>query len=105
MLVEQGTVGAAQISLTGALARMAVGVVLPAVIYLIENWEAQVGGVVSSAAGADDSTPSAFEVGEILRHETFGEGQVLETAVTPHGTVATVDFGPRVGRRRILLHG
>ncbi|GAB6857927.1 hypothetical protein JCM13591A_20320 [Microbacterium xylanilyticum] len=89
----------------GALARMAVGVVLPAVIYLIENWEAQVGASYPQPPEQTTLPPSAFEVGEILRHETFGEGQVLETAVTPHGTVATVDFGPRVGRRRILLHG
>lgn len=88
-----------------SLARMAVGVVLPTVIYLVESWEAQAGrpsmptqelGVLSQA-GAD--------VGGTLRHETFGEGQVLESTTTRHGTVVTVDFGPRIGRRRILLRG
>jgi hypothetical protein len=88
-----------------SLARMAVGVVLPTVIYLIESWEAQAGRPpmqtqelgVPSLAGAD--------VGGTLRHETFGEGQILESATTRHGTVVTVDFGPRIGRRRILLRG
>tara|TARA_R100000365_G_C2743302_1_gene72010 strand:- start:305 stop:1345 length:1041 start_codon:yes stop_codon:yes gene_type:complete len=88
-----------------SLARMAVGVVLPTVIYLIESWEAQAGtpSVPTQELGAP--SPAGADVGGTLRHETFGEGQVLESATTRHGTVVTVDFGPRIGRRRILLRG
>lgn len=88
-----------------SLARMAVGVVLPTVIYLIESWEAQAGtsSVPTQEPGAP--TPVGADIGGTLRHETFGEGQILESATTPHGTVVTVDFGPRIGRRRILLRG
>lgn len=88
-----------------SLARMAVGVVLPTVIYLIENWEAQAGTPSTPPQAPGMRTPAGADVGGTLRHETFGEGQILESVTTRHGTVVTVDFGPRIGRRRILLHG
>jgi len=88
-----------------SLARMAVGVVLPTVIYLIESWEAQAGAPSTPLQAAGMRTPAGADVGGTFRHETFGEGQILESATTRHGTVVTVDFGPRIGRRRILLRG
>ncbi|BAJ73212.1 hypothetical protein MTES_0248 [Microbacterium testaceum StLB037] len=88
-----------------SLARMAVGVVLPTVVYLIESWEAQAGAPSISPQELGVRRPAVADVGGTLRHETFGEGQILELATTRHGTVVTVDFGPRIGRRRILLHG
>lgn len=88
-----------------SLARMAVGVVLPAVIYLIESWEAQVATRSTPLSDLDVSSASAPNIGGTLRHDTFGEGQILESAATRHGEVVTADFGPRIGRRRILLRG
>lgn len=86
-----------------ALARMAVGVVLPAAIYLIEIWEAQAGSPSPSPQDVGVKIPAGADVGRMLRHNTFGEGQILQTEATRHGTVATVDFGPRIGKRRLLL--
>lgn len=88
-----------------SLARMAVGVVLPTVIYLIESWEAHADTQSVSAQEMSAPPPAGASIGGTLRHETFGEGQVLESTTTRHGTVVTVDFGPRTGRRRILLRG
>lgn len=86
-----------------SLARMAVGVVLPTVIYLIENWEAHATAPPVPSQDSQVSQAIGVDVGSTLRHETFGEGQILDSASTRHGTVVTVDFGPRIGRRRILL--
>lgn len=88
-----------------SLARMAVGVVLPTVIYLIEVWEGEAGPASTPSQPLDLPTSPNASIGETLRHETFGEGQILDSATTRHGTVVTVDFGPRIGRRRILLRG
>lgn len=88
-----------------SLARMSVGVVLPAIIYLIESWEAQVEAQPAALDDANVPMASGAIVGGTLRHETFGEGQVLESATTRHGMVVTADFGPRIGQRRILIRG
>ncbi|MGN6199926.1 abortive infection family protein [Humibacter sp.] len=88
-----------------SLARMAVGVVLPTVIYLIESWEAQADTPSAPAKEMSAAPVAGAGVGGMLRHETFGEGQILESTATRHGTVVVVDFGPRIGRRRILLRG
>lgn len=88
-----------------SLAGMAVGVVLPTVIYLIENWEARAATPPKSSQDINVSLAIGANVGGALRHETFGEGQIPESDSTRHSTVVTVDFGPRIGRRRILLRG
>jgi hypothetical protein len=87
-----------------SVARMAVGVVLPAVIFLIESWEA-LAAMPSEPPLADSVPVIATRVGGTLRHETYGEGQVLNSEATRHGTVVSVDFGPRIGKRRVLIHG
>lgn len=87
------------------LARMVVGVVLPTVIYLIEVWEDRVSKALDETKRPESRASKVHDVGDVLRHETFGEGHVVESASTVHGTVATVDFGPKLGHRRILLGG
>jgi hypothetical protein len=91
-----------------SLARLAVGLVLPAVVYLIEIWEDRSTTPLSRSVDQPrtGSTPSSLvEAGGVYEHATFGEGQVVEARETPHGIVATVDFGPRTGLRRILIPG
>lgn len=86
------------------LARMAVGVVLPVVVFLIEVWEARAGDSPAPVSSLQIVGRPHPQVGEYVQHETFGEGQVVEAEDTAHGVVATVEFGARIGRRRILVH-
>jgi len=89
-----------------SLARLAVGLVLPVVVYLIEAWEDRSATPISHSSERPrvSSSPSRLvQAGGFYEHATFGEGQVVDLTETPHGRVATVEFGPRTGRRRILL--
>ncbi|WP_298944636.1 abortive infection family protein [uncultured Microbacterium sp.] len=87
----------------GALARLTVGVVLPACIYLIEAWEDQIGTQQDSPSAADSAPKRGTVHDEGLIHDPrFGEGLIISTKSTLHGTVVTADFGPRIGVRDIL---
>lgn len=91
-----------------AVARMTVGMVLAAVVYLAEVFEARTGeSVPLVATGA--SSPAVNErltsvsIDEFVRHETFGEGQVIEVVGDADKTVVAVDFGGDIGVKRLLL--
>jgi hypothetical protein len=89
-----------------ALARLAVGLVLPTVVYLVEVWEVRAStsptGQSKNMLTMGTAKPEVGK-GDIYLHATFGEGQIVETSQTDHGVVATVDFGPRIGSKRILI--
>jgi DNA helicase II / ATP-dependent DNA helicase PcrA len=44
-----------------------------------------------------------LEVGAIVEHATFGEGQVADPTGAGTKLVASVDFGGEVGVRRLLV--
>jgi hypothetical protein len=86
-----------------ALARMTVGLVLPAIVYLIEVYEARTGGgpgpvLVDHAPPAQPLRP-----GVIVSHDTFGEGQIVAVEGSGDQRVATVDFGTEAGTKRLLV--
>ena len=81
---------------------MTVGLVLPAVVYLIEVYEARTGGgpgpvLVDHAPPAQPLRP-----GVIVSHDTFGEGQIVSVEGSGDRLVATVDFGTEAGTKRLL---
>ena len=89
-----------------ALARMAVGMALPTVVYLIEVWEARTGGQDSDRPDSIASAPfssSNIKAGATLTHTTYGEGIVETITETEHGPVATVDFGLSAGVHRVMV--
>ena len=89
-----------------ALARMAVGMALPTVVYLIEVWEARTGGQTQdqpAPVAATVPSSSAREAGSTLTHPTYGEGIITGVAETEHGAVATVNFGRSAGIHRVLV--
>lgn len=91
-----------------AVARMTVGMVLAAVVYLAELFEARTGQVValvatSAARPAVSERVTSLSVGDFVEHETFGEGQVAEVIGEADKQVVAVDFGGEVGVKRLLL--
>lgn len=82
---------------------------LPAVLYLIEVFEARAGGkgpapaLATSAARSPETGPQRLTVGGVVRHDTFGEGQVRELTGEGDKQVADVDFGTEVGVKRLLV--
>lgn len=90
-----------------ALARMAVGMALPTVVYLIEVWEARTGGQnpdQGAAFASASQSLSNLEVGSILAHATYGEGIVETITETEHGPVASVNFGNSAGTHRFMVN-
>lgn len=102
-----------------ALARLAVGLVLPAVVYMVEVYERTtesgqapkliVDRGLSSPAVAPVGSVSPSDrlaealVGDVVDHPAFGRGTVLETSRNaPGGQQATVDFGPS-GTKRLAV--
>lgn len=101
-----------------SLARMTVGMVLAAVVYLCERYERH---MLSEAQGEPASAPAApatkaptperphsapmseLRVGSEVAHATYGQGTV--TALEGSGTnlVAKIDFGPADGIKRLLV--
>lgn len=47
--------------------------------------------------------PTDIEVGAVVRHQTYGEGQVTVTSGEGRNLVISVDFGADVGRKRLLV--
>jgi len=91
-----------------ALARLAVGAVLPAVMYLIEVFEARTGDRPAPALAASTSPAPASDarqltVGGVVRHDTYGEGQLRELTGEGDKQVAEVDFGAEAGVKRLLV--
>lgn len=91
-----------------AVARMAVGMALAAVVYLAEVFEARTGQAVPLVATPSTSTASrgrvtSVSVGDFVRHETFGEGQVTDVIGEGDKQIAAVDFGGDIGAKRLLL--
>ncbi|MGC4938526.1 abortive infection family protein [Kribbella sp. DT2] len=89
-----------------ALARLAVGAVLPAVVYLIEIYEAHTRATppATSITLPASALSATFTPGTIVRHETFGEGQIKALTGQATKQVAEVDFGTDIGVKRLLVH-
>jgi hypothetical protein len=91
-----------------ATARMTVGMVLAAVVYLAEVFEARTGQAVPLVgtplvATTGGQRVTSVSVGDFVRHETFGEGQVTSAIGEDDQRIASVDFGGDVGVKRLLL--
>lgn len=89
-----------------ALARLAVGAVLPAVVYLIEVFEARTGdapAVIMPPLSLRTRQTVILSVGNIVRHETYGEGQIKALAGQGAKQIADVDFGGEIGVKRLLV--
>jgi len=85
-----------------AVARLTVGLVLPAVVFLIETHEARTDpGAAEKQIVARPSIPG-LRVGVVVRHDSFGEGLVEDVAGEGNKTVATVNFG-EAGVKRLLV--
>lgn len=90
-----------------ALARLTVGLVLPAVIYLVEAYERSAENGPAPALVA--VSPGEFQKGLVLRvgdrieHSTFGRGDVEVLAGPDDKRVATVDFGDVLGQKRLVV--
>lgn len=85
-----------------ALARLAVGAVLPAVVYLIEIYEARTSDAPALTLLTSGATPplapaASLAVGGVVRHDTYGEGQVKELTGVGDRQVAEIDFGAEAG--------
>jgi hypothetical protein len=76
-----------------SVARLTVGLVLPAVVFLIETHEerTQPGPVVPLPAARPPLM--GLKVGVWVRHDTFGDGRVLQLVGEGEKAIATVDFG------------
>lgn len=87
------------------LARLCVGLVLPAVVYLTEVYEATTRpNAAPELIPAPRPLPhSPLEPGMVVAHETFGEGQVCALEGEGSGVVVSVDFGGDTGTKRMLL--
>lgn len=92
------------------LARLAVGLVLPAVVFLCETWEKRADKSATPAPGVDTrptaaAPPIALVAGDVVRHATFGEGIVFEVeeSATAAGPVVRIDFGGGIGAKRLLV--
>jgi hypothetical protein len=85
-----------------SLARLTVGLVLPAIIFLIETHEQRTApGAEKPRMEVRPATPD-LRVGSIVAHDSFGEGRVAEVSGEGTRLVATVDFGD-VGVKRLLV--
>lgn len=86
----------------GAVARLTVGLVLPAVIFLIETHEkTTTPGSAKARIIARPPTPG-LAAGVVVLHDSFGEGVVREVAGEGTNVVVAVDFGD-VGVKRLLV--
>jgi hypothetical protein len=83
------------------VARLTVGLVLPAVIFLIETHEERINPGGSNQIVARPATPG-LRAGVVVRHESFGEGLVENVTGEGNKTVATVNFG-EAGVKRLLV--
>lgn len=90
-----------------AVARLAVGLVLAAVVYLAEIYELRTGQAVPLATTLADTSSfgraTEVKVGDFVQHKTFGEGRVRGVVGDPDNQIAEVDFGIEVGTKRLLL--
>lgn len=109
-----------------ALARLAAGMVLPAVIYLCEAYEQSTSGgegapellsFATSSAGPSlppttqqvPPAPPGFQtgidvaVGAVVNHSTFGRGRVTTVRIAEGGKQAEVTFADPIGAKWLLL--
>lgn len=91
--------------LDDALARLTVGLVLPAVVYLIETYEARIrpDHAPELVSPPQQMTHPHMAPGVVVTHEAFGEGHVVAVQGTGDRMVVTVDFSGDVGRKRLLV--
>lgn len=93
-----------------ALARMSVGVVLASVVYLTEVFESRTGAgakpvlVGGPEAAPPSQRPSApLTVSQVVRHPTFGEGQITALEGAGDTLTADIEFGTGTGSKRLLV--
>lgn len=90
-----------------ALARLSVGLVLPAVIYLVEVYErSAAAGPAPKLVAVGPKEPATgglrISVGDRVEHSAFGLGTVLDVAGAGDAMQATVDFGSG-GHKRLVV--
>lgn len=85
-----------------AVARLTVGLVLPAVVFLIETHEARTDPGAAEKQIVARRSIRGLRVGVVVRHDSFGEGLVEEVAGEGNKAVATVNFG-EAGAKRLLV--
>lgn len=89
-----------------ALARLTVGLVLPAVVYLVEVYQRS---AESGSAPVMVSSSSEFEkgislsIGDHVEHSVFGQGDVEELTGLGSKQVAIVNFGSTHGPKRLVV--
>lgn len=81
---------------------------LPAVLYLIEVFEVRTGdGPAPTLAASTSPVPMSdarqLTVGGVVRHDTYGEGQLKGLTGVGDKQVAEVDFGAEAGAKRLLV--
>jgi hypothetical protein len=94
-----------------SLARLTAGLVLPTVIYLIEAYEVRTGATEQPAPALPlpSTEPGTLvgrpqlQLGVIVRHDNYGEGQIVAVDGDDEQLVATVDFGGMVGQKKMLV--
>ena len=86
-----------------ALARLAVSLVLPSVLFLVEAYEARATRPGEHEAPRTDRlSAEVLRAVEVVRHETFGVGRILDVSGEGRQAVVTVDFGSEHGVKRLL---
>jgi hypothetical protein len=86
-----------------ALARMTVSVVLAAVVYLTEVFESRTGEGAAELAATPKPAVRGLAVGAVVRHDTFGEGQIMALTGAGDKLTADVEFGSGTGTKRRLV--
>jgi hypothetical protein len=86
-----------------ALARLTAGMVMAAVVYLCEIYEARTARWSGQPGGAGPRlTDADVVVGSVVEHETFGRGQVEEAARSGQQFMTVVNFAAH-GPKRLLM--
>ncbi len=94
--------------LDDALGRLTVGLVLPAVVYLIEVYEDRTNNDQAPNFVSKESrlTATHATAGTRVVHTTFGKGTIVDVVMSDgklDTAVASIDFGREVGVKRLLL--
>lgn len=90
-----------------ALARLTVGLVLSAVVYLVEVYEQSAENGPAPAlvvvSPAEFATGLVLHVGDRVEHNTFGRGDVTVVQGPDSNQLATVNFGGELGDKRLVI--
>lgn len=85
-----------------ALARLTVGLVLPAVVFLIETHDERMDPGASRGMTVARQPAPGLRRGAVVRHPTFGDGVVQDIAGEGTAMVVTVEFGS-AGVKKLMV--